>query len=51
MSAGVSSPVRQVVDWLGVPPNRWLLLPGAPAGLRDGRLEGSMSRSLTRRFA
>jgi hypothetical protein len=32
-------------------PNRRLLLSGALAGLRSEHLEGSMTRSLTRRFA
>ena len=32
-------------------PNRGLERPGAPAGLRIGRLEGSVSRSLAIRIA
>jgi hypothetical protein len=36
---------------IGRPPNRALQRPGARAGLRSERLESSMSRSLTRRFA
>jgi hypothetical protein len=49
MSCGRAGHGEDVVSL--TPPNRGLLLPGAPAGLRHGRLEGSMTRSLTRRSA